>query len=79
MVDTGGSNVVSFHILHSLNFTHEHFTPTLVCIDTFSHFLGCVLFASWEGVYGPEKLIDDREKQSLAGFWAMSRFDNYSN
>lgn len=27
------------------------------------------------GVYGPEKLIDNRETKSLAGFWAMGRFD----
>lgn len=62
MVDTGDFTVVSFHILHSLNSTQEHFTPTHVCIDTTSHSLGCVLLASWAGVMVWEKLIDDREK-----------------
>lgn len=62
MVDTGDYNVVTFHILHSLNFTQEHFTPTLVCIDTLSLFSGLCLFASWEGVMVWEKLIDNMEK-----------------
>lgn len=78
VVDTGDFNVVSSHILHSLNFTQEHFTPTLVCIDTLSRFLGCVFFASWEGVLVREKLIYNRKK-GLADFLAMGQFEVYSS
>lgn len=35
MVDTGDFIVVSFHILHSLNFAQEHFTPRMSVLILF--------------------------------------------